>query len=111
MTNGRKLEQVQAWSGDAPFARKVKSWLWIAIWTFVGAVVGTVLAYILFGIAYTGWGVLMEKFATPGPARTGDPIDTWAVGIVGMMMALPVVLAGFIGGAVVGFRFGRRRHH
>ena len=93
---------------DAPIAGKVKSWLWIAIWTFVGAVVGTVLAYILFGIAYTGWGVLMEQFATPKPERTGDPIDTWAVGIVGMMMARPVVLAGFITGAVAGFRFGRR---
>jgi hypothetical protein len=109
--NGRSKPPVNAQATDThvSIAEMLKSWLWVAAWTIAGAVAGTVLAYLLFGLAYTGWDAVTERLAGPKPERSGDPIDAWAIGIVGIMLAIPVVLLGMIGGAVAGFRFGRYR--
>ena len=94
-----------------PAAENVKSWLWIAVWTIVGAVVGTVLAYILFGLVWTNWDAITGEVATPTRKRSGDPIDQWAKGMVAMMYAFPVILAGLGAGGIMGFRLGHRQHY
>ncbi len=90
-------------------AQNVKSWLWIAVWTVGGGVIGTIFAYVLFGLVWTNWDAIVGNTAAVTPGRSGDPIDNWAKGVVAMMYAFPVVLAGFITGSVAGFRLGRRR--
>lgn len=97
-------------SAPLPAAQIVKSWLWVAVWAIVGAVVGTGLTYILFGLVWTNWDVITGAIATPTPKRSGDPIDNWAKGYLAMMIAVPVVLAGFGAGTIAGFRLGYRRH-
>lgn len=89
---------------------QLKVWLRIAVWTSAGAVVGAVLAYLLFGFAWTNWDAITGEVAKPASTRGGDPIDNWAKGYVAMMMAVPVVLTGTIAGALAGARLGRRRH-
>ena len=69
-------------------------------------------AYVLFGLVWTNWDVITGAQSAPAPKRTGgDPIDNWAKGVVAMMFAFPVVLAGFVAGTIAGFRLGHRRHH
>ncbi|WP_182868796.1 hypothetical protein [Stieleria mannarensis] len=97
-------------SVEPKIADKLKSLLWVGIWTAAGAVLGTALAYILFGLAYKGWSAPAEQFAGPKPQRSGDPIDAWAAGVIATMYAMPCLLAGFVTGAIAGFRIGRRRH-
>lgn len=93
-----------------PAVEKMKSWLWIALWTTLGAAVGTVLAYVLFGLVWTNWDAITGQIAAPKPGRSGDPIDNWAKGAVAMMFAFPVGPSGLVAGAFAGFRFGHRRH-
>ena len=89
----------------------LKAWLCVIVWTVGGAVIGTVIAYVLFGLVWTNWDVITGAESVPTPRRNGgDPIDNWANGVVGMLVALPVVLGGFIAGSVAGFHLGRRRH-
>ena len=69
--NGRSKPQVNAQVKDThvSIAEVLKSWLRVAAWTIAGAVAGTVLAYFLFGLAYTGWDAVTERLAGPKPEK------------------------------------------
>lgn len=87
----------------------MKSWIRVVGWTAASSFIGAIIAYVLFGLVWTNWGSIAGEFATPHDNPSGDPIDNWAQGVVAMMIAIPVVLAGIFAGAVIGFRLSRRK--
>lgn len=63
---------MQFFSADSPVGDSLRFWLWIAVWMIVGTVVGAILAYILFGLVWTGWDSIMEEVAATRNNRSGD---------------------------------------
>ena len=88
---------------------KLKTMIRTGIHVSCGALAGAVLAYVLFGMVWTYWDESGRQSEVTTARRQGDPVDNWAKGGAGMLLALPVVSAGFFGGGVAGFRLARRQ--
>lgn len=89
---------------------KLKTIVRTGIHVSCGALAGAILAYVLFGLIWTNWDESESHSELKTDRRQGDPVDNWAKGVAGMLLALPVVSTGFVGGGVVGFRLARRRN-
>lgn len=66
---------------------------------------GLLLAYLLFSLVNLLWQEINAFIFPPTPRRgSGDPVGTWAHGVVLMLLFLPFAALGVAAGAYVGIR-------
>lgn len=70
-----------------------------------GGVAGLLIAYLLFCLIHLLWQEISTSISPPSPRRSsGDPIDTWAHGVVLMLLFSPFAVLGVGVGGYVGIR-------
>lgn len=71
----------------------------------IGGLAGLLLTYLLFGLILHLWQEINTSLS-PSTSRmsSGDPIGTWAQGVVRMLLFLPFAALGLGAGAYVGLR-------
>lgn len=71
----------------------------------IGGLAGLLLAYLLFGLILHLWQEINTSLS-PSTSRmsSGDPIGTWAQGVVRMLLFLPFAALGLGAGAYAGLR-------